>query len=213
MKKSGTRTTFRRSNYHLAITCTPRRDHRLYQHRQLRLERLEERSLLATITVTTPHDVVDLTDDVISLREAIFAANIVTGHDALNFDFGHDGPATIVLRQGELKITDALTIQGTGPQLLTIDAGGSDPTPDQHNHDGSRIFNIDGSGQLNISIAGLTLTGGDVLGVGGAILNFEDLLLSNCVVAGNSAHGGFDGGGGGVYSAGGLLRNHGQQNP
>ena len=53
------------------------------------------------------------------------------------------GPATITLTQGELAITDSLTINGPGANLLTIDASGNDPTPDVNNGDGSRVFNID----------------------------------------------------------------------
>jgi hypothetical protein len=196
----------------------------------LRLEPLEDRWLLATITVTTPQDTVDFNDGVTSLREAIFVANTVTGPDTIEFDFGHDGPATILLRHGELKITDDLTIHGQGAELLTIDASGNDPTPDTHNHDGSRVFNIDDgrsgpraplpvphrdrergfgipvpNGQLNVMLTGLTLTGGDVLGLGGAILNRENLTLRDSIITGNSAHGGFDGGGGGINSGDGQL--------
>ena len=44
-------------------------------------------------------------DDVTSLREAIFATNTVPGADENVFDFGHDGPATILLEHGELDQT------------------------------------------------------------------------------------------------------------
>lgn len=65
--------------------------------RSLHCEQLEDRRLLALITVTTDQDVVDFNDGVTSLREAIFAANVVPGPDEIQFDFGHDGPATILL--------------------------------------------------------------------------------------------------------------------
>ena len=45
---------------------------------------------------------------------------------------------------GELKITDDVTIEGPGAELLTIDASGNDPTPDIDNGNGRRVFNIDG---------------------------------------------------------------------
>lgn len=111
--------------------------------RKLRCEHLEDRRLLAVVTVNTPDDVVDLNDGRTSLREAIFATNVVPGHDEIIFDFGHDGPATIFLTLGELAITDSLTIIGPSAGLLTIDASGSDPTPDENKGDGSRVFRID----------------------------------------------------------------------
>ena len=88
----------------------------------LTFDQLEDRRLLATVTVNTPLDVVDFNDGVTSLREAIFATNLVAGPDTIRFDFGHDGPATILLTQGELRISDHLTIEGPGAELLTIDA-------------------------------------------------------------------------------------------
>ena len=115
---------------------------------RLRLEPLEDRRLLAVVTVDTELDVVDLYDGVTSLREAISATNDAPGPDEIVFDFGHDGPATILLEQGELKITDALAITGDGPDLLTIDA--------QQN---SRIFNIVAT-TGDFTLAGMTLTGG-----------------------------------------------------
>ena len=59
--------------------------------------RLEDRRLLAVLTVDTELDVIDFNDGVTSLREAIFATNTVPGADEIVFDFGHDGPATILL--------------------------------------------------------------------------------------------------------------------
>ena len=116
--------------------------------RPLRVELLEDRRLLAVVTVDTDLDVVDFNDGVTSLREAIFATNTVPGADEIVFDFGHDGPATILLEHGELEITDELSITGDGPDLLTIDA-----------QQQSRIFNITAE-TGDFTIAGMTLTGG-----------------------------------------------------
>ena len=54
----------------------------------------------------------------------------------------------------------------------------------------------------HVSIGGLTLTGGDVNGHGGAVRNVESLTLSSSVVTGNAAS--FSGGGigGGLYNGG-----------
>lgn len=179
-------------------------------HRRLRIEPLEDRRLLALVTVNTLNDTVDFNDGVTSLREAIFATNLVGGADEIQFapSLTSGGPATITLKQGELATTDSLTITGPGANLLTIDASGNDPTPDTNNGDGSRVFNInDGiSGNtLDVSISGLTLTGGDAgdsIG-GGAVLSHENLAITNSTISGNSASGGFAGGfGGGILASG-----------
>ncbi len=150
--------------------------------------------MLAVVTVDTDQDVVDFNDGVTSLREAIFATNLVGGADEIVFDFGHDGPATILLTEGQLKITDDLTIAGAGADLLTIDASGNDPTPEEKNGDGSRVFHIDDGNdeqQRDVTIHGLTLTGGDIRGSrtsgGGAILSTEALTLTASTIRDNSA--------------------------
>jgi predicted outer membrane repeat protein len=193
--------------------------------RPLRLEPLEDRRMLAVVTVDTLADTVDFADGVTSLREAIFATNVVPGADTINFaeSLTANGPATITLTQGELAITDDLEINGTillqlngiAFSLITIDASGNDPTPDVNNGDGSRVFNIDdgNSGDLlDVSISGLTLTGGDVGGFnvgGGAIRSLENLAIIECTVSGNSAYGLFTSGsyfaGGGIYNRGNLT--------
>jgi CSLREA domain-containing protein len=164
--------------------------------RRLRLEALEDRRLLAGITVTTLADTVDFNDGVTSLREAIFAANTVPGPDTIEFApaLTANGPATILLTQAELKITDSLTINGPGAELLAIDVSGSDPTPDLNNRDGSRIFNTmpstrpaPGEQLPSLHIEGLTLTGGDARNKGGAILSAGVLVLIDCRVIGNSS--------------------------
>ena len=81
--------------------------------RRLRLEPLEDRRLLALVTVTTLNDTVDFNDGVTSLREAIFATNLVGGADTIEFApaLTAGGPATILLTQGELAITDSLATE------------------------------------------------------------------------------------------------------
>ena len=118
----------------------------------LAVEPLEDRRMLAFITVTS------LTDDLIvgdgvTLREAIFAANLDisvdgsvagNGADTIYFDASlFATPQTITLSRGDLDITEALTIEATSlPQNVTIDANGL-----------SRIFNI------TVGTATLHLTG------------------------------------------------------
>lgn len=176
--------------------------------RGLRYEPLEDRRLLAVVTVDTLSDTVDFNDGHTSLREAIFATNTVPGADTINFApaLTANGPATILLTQGELKIADALTITGPGSNLLTIDASGNDPTPTVDNGDGSRIFNIDdgnATSLLEVAVSGLTLTGGDLARVGtqgGAILSKENLSITDVTISDSTAVSG-----GGIYSSGGQL--------
>ena len=129
-----------------------RRPNRHGRPRRLRLESLEERRLLAVLTVDTDLDVVDAADGMTSLREAIVTANDLAGADEIVFDFRHDGPVTIKLEHGELQLTEAVSIVGGGPELLTIDAQKQ-----------SRIFNITAEYD-DFTIEGLTLTNGKTTG-------------------------------------------------
>ncbi|MEM8865832.1 MAG: choice-of-anchor Q domain-containing protein [Planctomycetota bacterium] len=183
-----------------------------HSHRRLRVEPLEDRRMLAVITVDTDLDVVDPADGVTSLREAVFAANAVAGADEIVFDFGVDGPVTILLDQGQLEITDSLTITGDGADLLTIDAGnGADGL--FATSDGHRIFDIVDLGTSltlpSVTIEGMTLTGGDIStleidpifnGFGGAIRSEGDLSVIDSVITRNSA----SGPGGGIVNYGTL---------
>ena len=144
-----------------------------------------------------------------SLREAIGLVNAGSvGADTITFaaSLTSGGPATILLTQGELAIVQSLTINGPGASLLTIDASGNDPTPTVNNADGSRVFNLDdGNPNIDKSVAlnGLTLTGGDINAVGGAIRSREILTLTASTISGNSAlTGNIFLGGGGIYSRG-----------
>jgi CSLREA domain-containing protein len=186
---------FGRRNRHRSAT---RRSTTSPHSRCLRFEPLEDRRLLSAspIIVTTLADTVDFSDGQTSLREAIFAANTVPGADTIEFapSLIASGPAKIVLTQGELKVTDSLSIIGPGADLLTIDASGNDPTPGVADGKGSRIFNIDDGNPgtranptlLDVSLSGLTLTGGDA-DAGGAIFDSENLTISDCVLTGNAS--------------------------
>jgi predicted outer membrane repeat protein len=155
------------------------------------VELLEPRRLLTTIQVTTTLDVVNSDDGLTSLREAVAEANATAEHDAIAFTgLTSGGPAAIVLSLGELWIREAVTIEGPGAHLLTIDASGNDPTPSTNDGDGSRVFEIfDGNGTPDkaVAINGVTLTGGDAVAGGGAIFSTELLTLNASTIHNNSA--------------------------
>ena len=101
-----------------------------------RLERLEERSLLSTLTVSNGLD-----GGSGSLRQAI--ADAAPG-DTITFD---KNVHRITLTSGELGITQDLDIEGPGANKLTISG-----------NDSSRVFDI--SAGATVTIAGLTITDG-----------------------------------------------------
>ena len=166
--------------------------------RRLRVEALEDRRMLATVTVGNALDVVNAPDtssiaalqnndggDGISLREAILATNNTTGVDEIDFGPLFDTPQTISFGSEQI-ISDSLTI--VGDNRVTIDAGdgfdGEFATGDGH-----RIFTIDRltGPAILVTLRGLTLSGGDVAGDGGAILNFDTLVLEESTISGNAA--------------------------
>jgi hypothetical protein len=191
---------FRRSQRAARTRRAATRRGRQIGRRKLRFEPLEERRLLAVLTVNSIEDNLTAGDQLVTLREAIKAANTNTatdlgqtgsGADTIQFAwsvFGGTIDATIQLQLGELELTEAATIDGPGDDLLTIDA-----------QELSRIFNI--SATLgDFTIDGLTLTNGKTTGDangGGAILSQSsgNLFITDCIVInsfteGANSHGG-----------------------
>lgn len=180
--------------------------------RRIALEPLEDRLLLTAATVNTIDDVVDIDpagtmgdlpgpDNVVSLREALIASNNTPGADEIEFDTAgvFATPQTIALTLGELMISDAVILNGNGAGSLTVDAQGN-----------SRVLNIDDgdtSNQMDVTVSGLTFTGGhtvDSEAHGGAIRTVENLTLTGVRVSGNSTEG-VGARGGGIFSSGANL--------
>ena len=133
-----------------------------------------------------------------SLRAAIVASN-VSADAADTISFASSVTGTIDLGADDIDIYGgALSVNGPGADVLTVDAGGADRIFD--------IFDIAVAGRP-VTISGLTLTGGDTAGSGGAIYNWpnndyaSDLTVRDCVITGNES--GNDGGG--IHSMGGNL--------
>ena len=158
---------------------------------------LEQRLALTTFVVTSLADVIG-DDGLVTFREAIVAANTnaasgdaaageATG-DVIQFDPSlADG--TINLTEGQLTISDDLTVQAGGLNI-TVDAQGQ-----------SRAFEITGSER--VSLGRINVTGG-VADIGGGVLasGSGNLIVFGGVYSDNVATGD---GGGAIYSAGGNL--------
>jgi hypothetical protein len=156
-----------------------------------RLERLEERTVLSTLTVLNALD-----SGLGSLRDAIKAARSGDTIDCTGLT------GTITLTSGELEITKSLDIEGPGPDNLAISG----------NH-ASRVFNVSQNQKpVEVTIAGLKIENGlgSNGGQGGGILNISSTLtlsndvMSKNVAVGNSSNGTF-GWGGAVFNAHGAT--------
>src|SRR5206468_11542117 len=102
------------------------RSRRCLRHRRprpwrLQVEHLEDRTVPSTLHVNTALDEVVPGDGMLSLREAINAAN---SGDKIVFDAALAGQ-TIALTEGELLIDKSLTILGLGADNLAVSGSNS----------------------------------------------------------------------------------------
>ena len=110
-----------------------------------------------------------------SLRQALADAEALAGADTITFQAGLTG--TITLTSGHLYIADSVDIQGPGPAVITVDG----------NNNGRVFYLYNGDALIDVTISGLTVTGGNA-GQGGGIIDFsENMTLDNVVVTGNEA--------------------------
>jgi hypothetical protein len=123
---------------------------------RLLVEHLEDRTVPSTFVVNTIADTVDfdLTDGLAldaagntSLRAAVMQANHDLGADVITFAPQVQGTITLDRALGQLNITDALTIDGPGADLLAVSG-----------NDASRVFRI--SSDITVDIDDLTITHG-----------------------------------------------------
>ncbi len=130
------------------------------------------------VTTLDDEDDGDLSANDISLREAILESN---SGDSITFDPSLSG-GKITLTLGGLTVDKSLNIIGLGADKLTIDANNK-----------SRVFNVDNGSDsdLDVTIAKLTITGGNAGEEGGGgINNQENLIVNQSIINGNAASSG-----------------------
>src|SRR5262249_3290526 len=142
-----------------------------------RLETLEDRSVPAILNVTTPLDVINPNDGLLSLREAVLQANASQGANTIVLPAGtytlaragadEDGALT-----GDLDLTGHLTIRGAAAGGAIIDGAGLD-----------RVFDVQPGADVNIS--GITIQGG----IGGIYAFYCAVAVDHCTITQNSAKG------------------------
>ena len=121
-----------------------------------RIESIEDRLLMAVITVTSTGDAINASDGVVTLREAITAANDnknisdvvgvgAYGHDTIDFDMPGTGVHTIRPTSALPIITDHVTIDGYSQH-------GSAPNtnPVGQGLNGTLLIEIDGENAGNV---------------------------------------------------------------
>lgn len=171
------------------------------------IERLETRRVLAAFIVDTFTDsagglcgVDGVGNSGCSLRSAIIAANALPGPDTITLAAGtytlsiDNGGSLSDEQEGDLNVSESLTIIGSaGPTLTVIDGGQID-----------RIFSITGD---VVTISGVTLQNGQSsIGDGGAIIAEGTLVIEDSIIRNNRT----DGFGGAIsfsgVNSGGMLQ-------
>ena len=146
---------------------------------------IEKEAETPSLVVTTALDVVDDTDNLISLREAVLYAS---SGDTITFDESLTDQ-TITLSNGEIIVDRAVSIDASA-RGIAVDAGGR-----------SRVFNVmSGTNDIPVELTGLTISGGRSQYEGGGIYNSGILVITNATISQNSATFG-----GGVLNCGTLT--------
>ena len=134
-----------------------------------------------------------------TLRDAVAAANANAGADTITFASSLSGD-TITLdiaTKGHIAITDSLTIQGPGANLLVVSGGGV-----ASGGDGGIFYDKVYVGGNSLTLSGITLSSGRTAGKGGALNFAYGHLTLNRVAIQDSYAQSF---GGGFYKGSGTL--------
>ncbi|NES94124.1 MAG: DUF4347 domain-containing protein [Desertifilum sp. SIO1I2] len=159
-------------------------------------------SVLATLRVNSLLDNTTPNDGLVTLREAILAANsdtttdlgdTGTGNDTIIFEIPGIAPYTLTLTSS-INITSNLQINGLGEDNLIISGNNA-----------TQIFNI--GNNSTVTLRDLTLANGNIAaGFGGAINNSGNLTLINSTIRDSAA--GLGGGGIHNNASGTLILNN-----
>ncbi|MBQ3389150.1 MAG: hypothetical protein IJG60_08055 [Thermoguttaceae bacterium] len=134
--------------------------------------------------VTTNADIIDETDGMISLREAVLYAQ---EGETVTFDAALSGQ-TIALAGSPVMIDKSLTIDASGTEGITLDGQGQ-----------CQVLHIEGKTEnIETKLIGFAVKNGKA-SQGGGIFNTGKLSASKMTIEGNSARNG-----GGIYSTGEL---------
>lgn len=179
------------------------------------VERCEPRLCLSTFIVNTTSDAVDPGAGLLTLRQAVAAANAHPGPDMIAFDpkvFTAGSLHTITLTQGQIEFTDTsgdTTVAGAG--VAAVSGNGL-----------SRVFQTDPG--TSVSLSGLAVVSGNASVAdptngstyGGGIYDQGQLTVNQSVISGNTVSGsgrvqppyGYGPGGsygGGIFATGSLT--------
>ncbi|NES67699.1 MAG: DUF4347 domain-containing protein, partial [Okeania sp. SIO2D1] len=157
--------------------------------------------VLADIVVDTTDDVVDDSDGVTSLREAIIEANSTPEDDTIQLTAGATYNLTISGSDEDASATGDLDIVAGGGEITVISEGEEQAVIDAGGETGigDRVFDVLEDAVLQLE--NVEITGGvvgfvtNVSDSGGGIQNYGTVNISNSTISGNSATFGFGGGG------------------
>src|ERR1043166_343780 len=142
----------------------------------------------ATLVVNTLDDATTPGDGLVTLREAITAANNDTATDLGQVGSGADTIYLLGLL-GKISLSSALptltsdmTILGPGATMLNIQRSTAGGTPD---------FGVIENTSVTVHLIGLTISNGTAPGVsGGGIYNNGTMTVDRCIITGNSGSAG-----------------------
>ncbi|NEP87594.1 MAG: DUF4347 domain-containing protein [Okeania sp. SIO2C2] len=164
--------------------------------------RVSYAGLLANIVVDTTNDVVDDSDGVTSLREAIIEANSTPEDDTIQLTAGERYNLTISGSDEDAAATGDLDIVAGGGEIKVISQGEEKAVIDAGGETGirNRVFHVLENAALELE--NVEITGGFVTGnSGGGIYNSGTINISNSSISGNLENF-LIYGGGGIHNTG-----------